>query len=259
MDWDKLDEIARGMAGINRLRWEINRLRSARPGPMHSKDLWSTISAAFFRGVESKSVLDGFSKMRDEVRARANNGVSAINTAERFRLSFDGLPPWHSLNIFDKLAENGWNFVIETNYRPWTPVDVDLSKYADPLERYVRERLQSINNLLQMEYTPEEAAAIKDEIRRTGTSGQLDVKHVRDCQCDGIMIHILLSCRSASFKLLSYQQKVMDLLKIPALVIEGDMVDASLFNPAEVLKKAEAFEETMEYYRKVRKELGMVW
>jgi len=53
--------------------------------------------------------------------------------------------------------------------------------------------------------------------------------------------------------------KVLDLLKVPALVIEGDMVDASLFNPAEILKKAEAFEETMAYYRKVRKDLGMAW
>jgi len=51
----------------------------------------------------------------------------------------------------------------------------------------------------------------------------------------------------------------MDILKVPALVIEGDMVDASLFNPAEILKKAEAFEETMVYYRQVRKDLGMPW
>ena len=94
---------------------------------------------------------------------------------------------------------------------------------------------------------------------RTGTSPVLDVKHVKDCQCDGVMIHILLSCRSASYKLPSFQQKVMDVLKVPALVIEGDMVDASLFNPAEVLKKAEAFEETMDHYKQVRKNLGMAW
>ena len=204
-------------------------------------------------------MLEGFEKLRDEVEERAKNGISGLNVEEKFRLSFDGLPPWHSLNIFDKLAEKGWNFVIESNYKPWTPVNIDLSRYNDPMERYVRERYQSTNNLLEVEYTPTEAEAIRKEILETGTSAQLDVKHVRDCQCDGVMIHILLSCRSASFKLCAFQQKVMDILKVPALVIEGDMVDASLFNPAEILKKAEAFEETMTYYKKVRKEMGMTW
>jgi benzoyl-CoA reductase/2-hydroxyglutaryl-CoA dehydratase subunit BcrC/BadD/HgdB len=252
MDWDRLDEVARGLAGVNRLRWEINRLRLARPGPMHSRDLWSTITAAFFRGAESKAVLDSFRKMLEEVKQRVENGASALNVPEKYRLSFDGLPPWHSLDIFDKLAARGWNFVIESNYRPYTPVNIDLTKYADPLERYVRERFQSTNNTLEVEYTPEEAAAIRDEIRRTGTSAILAVKHVRDCQCDGMVIHILLSCRSASLNLCAMQQKAMDLLKVPALVMEGDMVNASLFDPADLLKKAEAFEETMAYYRQVR-------
>jgi benzoyl-CoA reductase/2-hydroxyglutaryl-CoA dehydratase subunit BcrC/BadD/HgdB len=259
MDRDRLDEIAGGMVGINRLRWEINRLRAARPGPMHSRDLWSTITAAFFRGSESKAVLAGFQKMLAEVKQRVADGVSALNVEEKYRLSFDGLPPWHSLNIFDRLAERGWNFVIESNYRPYTPVNTDLSRYGDPLERYVRGRFQSTNNTLAVEYTPEEAAAIRDEIRRTGSSALLAIKHIRDCQCDGAVIHILLSCRSASLNLCAMQQKAMDLLKVPALVMEGDIVNASLFDPADILKRAEAFEETMDYYRQVRREAGLDW
>jgi benzoyl-CoA reductase subunit B len=259
MDWDELDSIARGMAGINRLRWEINRLRRARPGPMHSRDFWSSMSAALFRGSDPRVVTSGFAKLRDEIQERIAKRIGGLNGEEKFRLSFDGLPPWHNLNIFDKLAEQGWNFVIESNYKPWVPVNLDLSQFNDPLERYVHERYQSTNNLLEVEYTPAEAAAIREEILRSGTSPQLDVKHVRDCQCDGVVIHILLSCRSASYKLYAFQQKVMDVLKVPALVIEGDIVDASLFNPAEVLKKAEAFQEAMMYYKQVRRESGMDW
>jgi benzoyl-CoA reductase subunit B len=259
MNWDKLDETARGMAALNKVRWEINRLRAAHPGPMHSRDFWSSMSAALFRSSDRGATLAGFQKLRDEIKERIANGVGGLNVEEKFRLSFDGLPPWHHLNIFDKLAERGWNFIAETNYRPWTPVNVDLSKYEDPMERYVRERYQSTNNLLEVEYTLAEAAVIREEILRTGTSRVLDVKHVRDCQCDGAMIHILLSCRSASFKLCAFQQKVMDVLKVPSLVIEGDMVDASLFNPTEILKKAEAFEEAMTHYKQVRKDLGMAW
>ncbi len=257
MDGDKLDEIATGMININRLRWEINRLRDARPGPMHSKDLWSTVTAAFFRGSESKAILSGFQKMLEEVKQRVATGVSALNVEEKYRLSFDGLPPWHSLNIFDKLAERGWNFVIESFYRPFTPVRTDLSQYSDPLERYVRGRFQNTNNTLAVEYTTEEADAIRAEIRETGSSALLAVKHIRDCRCDGAVIHILLSCRSASLNLCTLQQKAMDLLKVPSLVWEGDIVNASIFDPAEALKRAEAFEDTMDYYRQIRDEAGL--
>jgi len=259
MDWEKFDTLARGKSVVNRIRWEINRLRRARPGPMHSRDFWSSMSAGLYGGSDQSVVVDCFQKLYDEVRERAENGIAGINGEEKFRLSFEGLPPWHSLGIFDRLAERGWNFVIETIYKPWTPVNIDLSKYSDPLERYVHERYQSTNNLLEVEYSPEEAALIRKEIMSTGSSPQLAVKHVRDCQCDGVFIHLLLSCRSASYNLCSFQQKLMDILKVPALVIEGDMVDASLFDPSEVMKRAEAFEETMAYYRKVRKELGMDW
>ena len=55
------------------------------------------------------------------------------------------------------------------------------------------------------------------------------------------------------------QQRMLDVLKVPALVIEGDIIDVGAFNPAEAMRKAEAFEDTMEHYRKVRKELGMAW
>ena len=49
----------------------------------------------------------------------------------------------------------------------------------------------------------------------------------------------------------------MDLLKVPSLVWEGDIVNASIFDPAEALKRAEAFEDTMDYYRQVRDEAGL--
>ena len=51
----------------------------------------------------------------------------------------------------------------------------------------------------------------------------------------------------------------MKRLKVPSLVVEGDLVDLKLFDPADALRRAEAFEETMEHYRKVRREEGFDW
>jgi benzoyl-CoA reductase/2-hydroxyglutaryl-CoA dehydratase subunit BcrC/BadD/HgdB len=260
MDWDKLNAINLGTDRIKRIRWEINRLRRARPGPMHSRDHWSSMSAALFHGTDDNAVLTGFQNLRDEVKERIDKGIAGINAEEKFRLSFEGLPPWHSLNIFDKLAERGWNFITENQYNPRTPVKIDISKYSDPLKRLARLRyFQSTNNLLEVEFTPEEAAKIREEILRTGSSPRMDVRRIRDYQCDGLVMHILLSCRGGSYDLPAFQQKVMDVLKVPALVIQGDIVDASSFNQAEILQRAEAFEETMLYYRKARKEAGMPW
>jgi len=51
----------------------------------------------------------------------------------------------------------------------------------------------------------------------------------------------------------------MERLKVPSLSIEGDIVDLRLFNPEDALARAEPFEETMEYYRKARKQEGLDW
>ena len=47
--------------------------------------------------------------------------------------------------------------------------------------------------------------------------------------------------------------------KIPSLYVEGDIVDLRLFDAEDALRKAEAFEETMEYYREARKKEGLDW
>jgi hypothetical protein len=51
----------------------------------------------------------------------------------------------------------------------------------------------------------------------------------------------------------------MKVLKVPTLVLEGDIVDLKMFNPEEALGKAGPFEETMQHYREVRKKAGFDW
>ena len=100
---------------------------------------------------------------------------------------------------------------------------------------------------------------IIDEILCDGVSSRMGLKHIRDYQVDGVVLHVLLTCRSTSAGLNLLQHRLLDVLKVPSLVIEGDIIDVSAFNPAEAMRNAETFEETMEHYRKVRKELGMPW
>jgi len=260
MDWDRLGETRDGTKEMNRVWWEVNELRRARPGPMHARDFWSSMSASMYRGADDhQEITRLYRDMYDEVQYRIDNRIAGINYEEKYRMTFIGLPPWHSLGFFDQLAERGWNFVTEAVYHPGRPFTVDLSGISDPLERYIKSRYRSLPQSIYDSYGPEEAPQIIEEIRRTGSSHRTGYRSIREFQIDGAFLHPLLSCRAASFSLPFFQTRLLEEWKVPSLVIEGDIVDTSLFDPADALRKAEAFEETMDYYKKVRKAEGLEW
>ena len=162
---------------------------------------------------------------------------------------FADLPPWHDLKIFDELAEWGWNFVIESwGYHPTKPIDT--SQVSDPLERIAKETYQWLTGYF-------EGAAKAGEYM--GYMAYPCLEHAKEYKCDGAFLHPLLSCRSATNHLLLVQDRLLNKLKVPSLMVEGDIVDLKLFNHADAIKKAEVFEETMDYYKKVRLEEGLEW
>jgi benzoyl-CoA reductase/2-hydroxyglutaryl-CoA dehydratase subunit BcrC/BadD/HgdB len=83
--------------------------------------------------------------------------------------------------------------------------------------------------------------------------------YARDYKCDGAFLHPLITCRSASTHHRYVATMLMRRLKVPSIAIEGDIVDVRLFDPEDALRRAEAFEETMEHYREVRKKEGFGW
>ena len=81
----------------------------------------------------------------------------------------------------------------------------------------------------------------------------------RDYKVDGAMLHPLISCRSATTQLYEIREILERILKVPSLIVEGDIVDLRVFNPEDALRKAEAFEETMQHYKDERKKAGLGW
>jgi len=242
MDRDKLDHTANLMIEVNRVWHEISELRKARPCPMHSRDFWSAMPAALFLAGDLEDSLRLYQDMYREVKERVDNRVCAI-PEEKYRLVFAELPPWHSLDFFDRLAARGWNFVIESfGYRP--PIPIDLSGVTDPLERITRFSLQFF------------AGYYDDASKQNVLGGAFAypyLKYAREWQCDGALLHPLISCRSASTHLPYVSNLLMEELKVPSLSIEGDIVDLRLFNPEEALARAEPFEQAMDHYRRVRR------
>jgi benzoyl-CoA reductase subunit B len=248
MDWDKLDETVNLMIEINRVWHETNQLRQAKPCPMHSRDFWSAMPAALFLLGDLKDSLQLYQNAYQEVKDRVNSHVGAI-PQEKYRLVFAELPPWHSLGFFNRLAERGWNFVVESfGYRP--PMPIDLSGVSDPLERITKFSLQVFVGYYEDAWKHNVFA---------GSFAYPYLKYAREWRCDGAFLHPLISCRSASTHLPYVSDMLMERLKVPSLSIEGDIVDLRLFDPEGALAKAEPFEETMEHYRKVRRREGFDW
>ncbi len=249
MDWGKLDELINDTIEMNRVWHEVNELRKARPCPMHARDFWSSMPASLYLAADPKKTKDLYQKMYDEVKDRVDNHLGALPIEERYRLAFIELPPWHGLKFFDRLAERGWNFVYESwNYHP--PKPIDLSKVSNPLERIARYTYQWLTGYF------------KDALKAEEWWGYFAYPYlelVRDYQCDGVFLHPLLTCRTATNHLMLVQDRLMKKLNVPSLVIEGDIVDLKLFDPDDAMRKAEAFEEIMNHYRVVRKEKGLNW
>lgn len=248
MDWDKLNETMDSVEELSLVWHEINELRKAKPCPMHSRDFWTCMYPALFLEGNLKESVKLYRDMYDEVKQRVDNHVGAV-AQEKYRMVFGDLPPWHSLGFFDRLAEKGWNFVVESSpYHP--PLPIDLSKVSDPLERIAKHHFQ-----WQCGYYEQ---ALKDG-EYFGYMAYPYLPYARDYKCDGAFLHPLITCRSASTHHQYVATMLMRRLKVPSMTVEGDIVDLRLFDPEDALRRAEAFEETMEHYREVRKKEGFDW
>ncbi len=232
-------------------------LRTNRPCPMHSRDYFSAMNSSLFRARNPERVMKLYQDMLNEVQSRVERKEGGINYPEKYRLAFFGLAPWHALSLFDRLAERGWNFVRE-DYHNTRPMP-DAKLINDPLRRLVEYRHRSIRRQIEDEFTPAEAEIVYDEINKTGISNRPGVQFARKYQLDGVIFHSNLTCRTQSGNQNSRQKNLLDIYHVPSLIIEGDIVDARLFDMEGTLRKCEAFAETMEHYREVRKKTGLEW
>jgi benzoyl-CoA reductase subunit B len=168
-------------------------------------------------------------------------------------MMFSELPPWHSIGFFDELAERfGVAMVIESwGYHAPAPMpEGDLDGISDPLEIVAR--------LTYQKFTEH-----NDVAREFDTSpGFLNATYLQwahDYRVDGLFAHPLMSCRPATYTLMHTRNILEEKLKVPGVVVPGDIIDLRVFNPDEGISKVETFVETMDHYRDLRKQAGMAW
>jgi benzoyl-CoA reductase subunit B len=248
MNWSRLEEITNELIEINRIWYQINQFRKAKPCPMHSRDFWSCMNASLYPAGDTKVALKLYQDMYSEVEDRVHKKVGAVEN-EKYRMVFGELPPWHALNIFDELAQRGWTFVIES-WAYHAPKPIDYSGIADPLRRIATQTYQWLTGYF------EDALKTKEYM---GYFAYPYIKWAETYQCDGALFHPLLTCRTATNHLILAQDRLLNKIKVPSLIAEGDIVDLKLFDFEDTMRKAQVLEEMMDYYKHERKEAGFAW
>jgi benzoyl-CoA reductase/2-hydroxyglutaryl-CoA dehydratase subunit BcrC/BadD/HgdB len=247
IDMDVLAQYVDNQEKVFQMWWEINELRKAKPCPMHSRDFWTLMVPGYYMTYDEEA-LSLYRQVYDEIKARVDSKTGAVSP-EKYRLMFAELPPWHSLDFFEKLAERGWNFVVESSgYHP--PEPMNIKPPDDILERLTRwtywvgvghlEKAKKKNYLLNLPI-------------------QAYINWAQEYGVDGFISHSLISCRTATFWLTHAANVLKDSLLIPTMNIEGDIVDFTVFNPDKVLENAQAFEDSMDHYMEERRNKGISW
>jgi benzoyl-CoA reductase subunit B len=251
LDYDRLSEMTDQTLKTLKLAYEVDLLRRAVPSPMVSQDFWSIMIPHFYLP-EDPEAYAFYQKVYDEVKYKVDNKIGAIPN-EKYRMMFSELPPWHSIGFFDDIAEKfGIAMAIESwNYHAITPMpEEDLEGVTNPLEIIAR--------LSYHKFTED-----NDTVQKYGCGpGFFHGRFMRwaeEYKIDGFFAHPLMSCRPATYTLLHTKNCLEEVLKVPGVVVEGDIIDLRVFNPEEAFTKVETFVETMDHYRQLRKEAGMAW
>ena len=251
LDKEKLNELVDTMFKTHRVAYETDLLRKAVPSPMVSTDFWSLMIPTLYMP-EDKEALTFYQRVYEEVKHKVDNKIGAIPN-EKYRMMFSELPPWHTLGFFDDMAEkHGIAFVMESwiyHVPPPLPEE-DIHGVSDPLELIARYSYHKFHHSAPV-------AREQDVDPIIFTAPYLE--YTQDYRADGLMCHPLLSCRPATYTLMHVKNLLMEKFKVPSVVVEGDIVDLRVFNEEEAYSKMDAFVETMDYHRELRKKAGLAW
>ncbi|MHB1128203.1 MAG: 2-hydroxyacyl-CoA dehydratase subunit D [Bacillota bacterium] len=238
MDWDRLRYTIKLQHDIHKMRYEVYQLRKATPAVMPTQDGLNTMVPHMFMPAEEES-LEFYTRLRDEVKERVDNGVGVIEDEKHRILWAGGLPPWHSMYIFNYFESKGAVFPMETAYYPGEPYDEFDVDSDDPIEIEVRRSWERTWETLR-------------RARKLGGNSNVQnaLDFMKDYKIDGLVYHGTKSCRATTIGQIHEKNIINSHVKIPALFLESDIVDVRDFSEVQTKMKIDAFLETVEAFKR---------
>jgi benzoyl-CoA reductase/2-hydroxyglutaryl-CoA dehydratase subunit BcrC/BadD/HgdB len=244
MDWDKLAELVDLVDRTWDMFYRAYELRRAMPTPMDTGDAMNTmVPLAFMLGTQE--AYDFYKDLYDELTRKIENKEGVV-ADEKYRLLWGaGLPSWFALSDFLYFNGKGAVFPVERTYREAELIEhLDLPKTNDPLEhiawRWTRYYTHWFDRARQ----------------RPGSLPEVErlIEYIENYKIDGVVFHQAFSCRTWHAGIILQAEILKKVYRdIPVLIMEGDIVDISSYNEADVHNRIDAFIETLEGAKSRRK------
>jgi benzoyl-CoA reductase/2-hydroxyglutaryl-CoA dehydratase subunit BcrC/BadD/HgdB len=202
------------------VRLEILELRKALPAPMSAADGFGTMYPGLFAlGIER--TYDFYVAMRDELRRRVATGTGVLPN-EKFRLLWYGVPPWYNMSIMNYFEPYGGVFAYEQAYNPnpWP-----MRRPDNPLK--------------------ELALIILQEGRSVGSVISRVIHDCREYNISGVVLSYVITCRPLVFPAAEIRNMLQAELGVPVAILEGDVVDETLFSEGQVRTRLDALAEEL--------------
>ena len=232
IDQDKLEAAFETSQKVFQIWYDCDRLRTAIPSPMPSQDFFNAFVPGNFFPCEQFSV-DFYQELHDEVADRVAKGIGVLKD-EKYRLMWaGGVPPWHTMWLFNDFEDRGAVFAVERMYRTFDPVEIP-SRISDPLEK--------------MAYRAFQRRVQKFTEARAG-SGNRNIEflkhYIRDYKIDGMVMHGTKSCRAMTIGQLQVKHLIQRQMDIPYLQLQSDMIDIRDYSEEQWKSSIQAFMETV--------------
>ncbi|MDD5094989.1 MAG: 2-hydroxyacyl-CoA dehydratase family protein [Dehalococcoidia bacterium] len=237
MDYDKYEESFAQSQKTWQLWYEVDQLRKAVPSPMPSQDHFNVmVPGMFLCGYPEATQF--YQDLRDEVQERVNNKVGVLET-ENYRLLWGGgLPPWHTMWVFNYFEDLGGVFAIENGYRAFDPVEIP-SSIKDPIEKLAYRsviRFSEGNDVAR---------------KHTGNATvEKILRQIDEYKIDGVFMHASRSCRAMTVGQIHVKNLISRYSKVPVLLLTSDIIDMRDYSEAHWRAQVEGFMAAVETYKK---------
>lgn len=189
-----------------------------------------------FRATEEGAVY--FKELYEEMEYRSRNGIGALTKKDgqdvpmeqRFRLGLLGVPCYPIFRGFSEFFSDWGGVFVISSYLKFASGGTSLGYEFDldnPIESFAEGTLLTV--------------------RETQTGLLFDLPDIEDklspYRLDGIVYHGVKSCRTASAGLADRRYHTSEMLGLPTLLLESDIVDPRAVSKAQMKNRADAFFE----------------
>lgn len=221
-DWEKFDRAVRLDLEMAEIRREINELRRIVPHPMKGRDAMRLEEGRERGSVDLNS---GLIRMRDELKGRVERGEGVV-PIEKHRLLWCQTPPFY-VDLTGYMEEAHGAIVAFNDPHKHIWWEKGQFDGMPPLEVMARQQ-------------------VTEDWQGPGER-RLDllIQHARDYKCDGAIFFRHWGARCSSLNGKIFQDRLMDELGIPTLILDEDYIDSSYYSDDEVKSQLDSFIEML--------------